>query len=243
MEISVATAVFQGKKKNNPKEPSASENYRLRPACSAKRPGWPDMSHRKSVSSRLGDRVIVQKKEKTGHLCTVRSEICPRCIFFRVCVVFRWWFQTMKKCSERKEGKLTVRKFMGLSEGNVRKFQMALKPPIRVKIRFVFVPSVWEKAVRRRDRQSQFLVWVTRFASVGLKFSWQGAHGNVRKWCRLRGIVLDVFSNILSSSSGEKIWGILAKWIFFFLQQSWKWKTTILETKLILFSPWLCEGK
>ena len=41
------------------------------PACSAKRPGWFDMSHRKSVSS-IGRSGQVQKKEKTGHLCTVR---------------------------------------------------------------------------------------------------------------------------------------------------------------------------
>ena len=69
----------------------------------------------------LGDRAgqAVQKKlKKQATYVQWRLEIGPRRVFFFcVCVLFRWWFQTWKKWSERKEGKLTVRKLMSLSEG------------------------------------------------------------------------------------------------------------------------------
>lgn len=69
----------------------------------------------------LGDRAgqAVQKKvKKTGHVCTVKvGDLVPDAFFFFLCFCLGGGFKPEKKWSERKEGKLTVRKLMSLSEG------------------------------------------------------------------------------------------------------------------------------
>lgn len=71
--------------------------------------------------------------------------------------------------------------------------------------------QTWKKMVRKEGREE---CWFKGFMAGSTWKCEEMMPLMGHSW--LRGIVLDVFSNILSSSNCEKTWGILAKWLLFF---------------------------